>query len=438
MAAVCPRCSRRNPPEATFCYFDGAGLPGAGREGRLQIGSLAFPTPFVFPDGEMCGNFNQLVTSCQRHWDVARDLLHQGTMGPFLAAMGRLDLARAANNAAASSDPDRALDQLLAGLPSDVLEPPQLKVEPATISLGQLRPGADGQFDLVLVNQGMRLLYGAVASDCDWLALGDGAGHVQKVFQTPGEITIPVRVVGRKLRAQPRPFEGRLCVDSNGGSVIVVVRAEVTARPFPGGVLAGAMTPHDVAIKAKAHPREAALLFEQGAVEQWYQANGWTYPVQGPAGSGLGAVQQFFEALGLVRPPRVEVSDVAVHFRGTPGQRLRHNLNVGTQEKRPVFAHAWSDRPWLSVGPPQFQGSQVGLPLEITVPARPGETLEAKVTVRANGNQRFVVPITVQIDGSAVMPAQQGVHAVPILYAAQVAPAPPSQPRQKKRPRRRR
>jgi hypothetical protein len=63
-----------------------------------------------------------------------------------------------------------------------------------------------------------------------------------------------------------------------------------------------------VAEKAKAHPREAAPLFEQGVVSRWYKDNGWTYPVQGPASSGLAAVQQYFEALGLTPAPKVDIS----------------------------------------------------------------------------------------------------------------------------------
>ena len=119
--------------------------------------------------------------------------------------------------------------------------PAQLKVEPRAISLGQLTPGTDSRFDLIVANHGMRLLYGAVASDCDWLTLGEGPGQVQKVFQTAHEVTISVRVEGKKLRAQPKPFQGRLSVDSNGGSAVIDVRAEVAPRPFPS--LWAAMVP---------------------------------------------------------------------------------------------------------------------------------------------------------------------------------------------------
>ena len=51
----------------------------------------------------------------------------------------------------------------------------------------------------------------------------------------------------------------------------------------------------------------------------WYAANGWAYPVQGPASTGLAAVQQFFEALGLTAPPKVEISDRSLTLFGKPG-----------------------------------------------------------------------------------------------------------------------
>src|SRR5258707_5413550 len=48
---------------------------------------------------------------------------------------------------------------------------------------------------------------------------------------------------------------------------------------------------------------------------------------QGPSSSGLGAVQQFFEALGLTPPPKVDISERSVALRGDPGQPLRHALD---------------------------------------------------------------------------------------------------------------
>jgi hypothetical protein len=271
----------------------------------------------------------------------------------------------------------------------------------------------------------MRLLYGTVScDDCVWLALGDAPGARRKVFNLTGDLTVPVHVRGRNLRAGNLPLEGRLVVESNGGTAAVVVRAEVPVRPFPEGVLAGAVSPRQIAEKANAAPREAAALFEKGAVEQWYHDNGWSYPVQMPSASGLAAVQQFFEALGLVKPPRVELSEDAVLPRGSPGAMVEHVLAVVTQENRAAVAHGASDRRWLRVGPTVFHGRIATLPLTVpAIPGRPGETLQANVSVTANGNQRFVVPVTLVV-GDRLHAAEP----VPAAPVARAAPAPPAVP----------
>src|SRR5262249_35351678 len=76
------------------------------------------------------------------------------------------------------------------------------------------------------------------------------------------------------------------------------------------------------------------------------------------------------------------------------------------------------------------------------VPNRPGETLKARVTVDANGNQRFVVPVTLTVQGAplpvdAVTVTSRPTHAevhpttsldavtLPPLSAPVVSPPPP-------------
>src|SRR5205807_6858642 len=135
-------------------------------------------------------------------------------------------------------------------------------------------------------------------------------------------------------------------IESNGGNVTVVVRASVPMKPFPDGVLAGALSPRQIAEKARAQPREAALFFENGAVARWYQQNGWNYPVKGQFSSGLGSIQQYFEAHGLARPPKVEISETEVVLQARAGQPLRHQLEVRTEENRAVYALAASNQPW--------------------------------------------------------------------------------------------
>src|SRR5262249_30557942 len=136
-----------------------------------------------------------------------------------------------------------------------------------------------------------------------------------------------------------------------------------------------------------------------GAVERWYNDNGWTYPVQGPAATGISGVQQFFEALGLTTPPRVEISEQAIQLHGSPGERLEHVVRVETSEKRPGYAHATCDQPWLRIGAIALEGRSARIPIEVpSVPSRPGELLRGRVTVTANGNQRFWVAVMLAVD----------------------------------------
>src|SRR5579883_893398 len=144
MVQTCTKCSRANPSDALYCYFDGFVLGGHGRNGGpMAIGSQRFGSPFVFPTGRTCGSFDELALACQEEWKTARDLLRQGYLEGFLGGLGRVDLAMAAREAAKFPDPDRGLDQLLSKLPSEVLASPVLKVDPLEINLGVLNNNSD-------------------------------------------------------------------------------------------------------------------------------------------------------------------------------------------------------------------------------------------------------------------------------------------------------
>jgi hypothetical protein len=406
MTAVCRVCARVNPAEARYCYHDGVALPGlGGAGGPVAVGSQAFHSPFVFPSGRHCRNFDELVLACDNEWRAAQELLNQGYLETFLGGLGRTDLAVAARQAAQAPDNDRALEEFITKLPGSGREPARLEVQPAVIDLGRLPRGSDRTLTLRLENQGAGLLYGTVAAEkTPWLALGEAPGAPEKVFQCRHAISLPVQVLGKALRAADRPLEGHILIESNGGTATVLVRAEVPVQPYPTGILAGARTPRQLAEKARANARGVASEFETGAVAAWYEANGWTYPVQGPSSSGLGAVQQFFEALGLVKPPTVEVRERAVEMQGRPGETVEHSLVVETQERRHVFAHGSSSEPWLRVGPAVLSGATARLPLRVeSVPAQLGQRLRAQVHVVANGNQRFTVEVA--LTGVAPQPA---------------------------------
>lgn len=402
-ALRCPHCQRSNPAAAIFCYFDGSALVQQASRGPVSMGSWTFPMPLIWPDGRSARSFNQLVELCQHDWETARDLLRRGQLEQFLGGLGRLDLAQLAHRLAADTDADRALDHLLSQLPADNLQEPRLQVEPTLINLGQMRPGQDRTLVLAVRNRGMRLLTGSIAVNCPWLALGEPPLPGPIVFQTHDQTQIKLHVVGKALRASPRACEEQVRLESNGGNAWIKIKAQVPVLPFPESVLQGAVSPRQLAEKARQHPQQAAELFENGAVQRWYESNGWSYPVLGPAGSGLGAVQQFFEALGLVKAPPVTISDREVRWHAQPGQRVSKVLVVRGPENKPVFATGSSDQAWLRIHKPQFKGNIVLLPLEVpTVPTQPGQTLTAQVRVRSNGNQQFVVPVTLEV---AALPA---------------------------------
>src|SRR5207248_10885599 len=106
-------------------------------------------------------------------------------------------------------------------------------------------------------------------------------------------------------------------------------------------------------------------------------ANDRADPVRGPASTGLGAVQQFFEALGLVQPPRVEINTTNVSLSCRAGERVQASVKVTALEPRPVYAHAASDQPWLTIGKVTLTGKMASVPLIVeSIPDQPGETLQ--------------------------------------------------------------
>jgi hypothetical protein len=405
MQGQCPVCSKLNPADAGYCYYDGTALSGDHAQGPLRVGTVLFPTPFYFPDGQVCANFNQLALACVNRWEDARQLLVDGIWQLFFAGIWRLDLANAARQLAGEPDLDRAINLLLEVLPADpeCLRPAKLAVESSAENLGELALGADCTFEVVIFNQGMLLLRGMLTSTCDWLVFGDRAGPSQKMFETRSVCTIPVRVLGSKLRAALKPVQGEIIIDSNGGSITVPVKVHVPVCPFPAGVyandvLAGARTPREIALKAKNFPNEAAILFAQSAVKSWYASNGWSYPVEGPEASGKAALQQFFEALGLKRPPRLEVDTASFMLQGKVGACLSRRVTLRTEEAKLVYAQAWSDQSWVRCGPVVCVGNRAKIPIDIVVPPVPGQTVLAQVTIQGNGKQQFIVPVSVFVE----------------------------------------
>jgi hypothetical protein len=327
MAQSCKRCRRANPREAVYCYHDGVVLGRPGGDipsdgSAINIGARPFSVPFVFPSGQACFNFQQLALACYQEQPALLELLSKGHLEAFLAGQGRADLASAAHAAARASDRELGAEAFLDCLPVP-LPAAKLSVEPAALDFGTLRIGDDRSASLTLRNEGMRLIYGSACCDVPWLALGASQhpAAAAKVFRFSRDTVLPVRVLGKHLRALDKPQEALIVLECSGGQTIVPVRLFVPVKPFPEGTLAGALSPRQAAHKAKDAPKEAAVLIENGTLARWYQANGWTYPVLGPTATGVAAVQQFLEALGLVKTPHVELSEDVVRLRGPSSPR---------------------------------------------------------------------------------------------------------------------
>jgi hypothetical protein len=397
MAVRCPRCSRANPPGAAYCYLDGM-LLGQAAAAHADPARQRVPMPFVFPSGRTCHTFDELVLACTTDWKAGREVLREGALAGFLNGLGRIDLARAARQAQGEPDGDVALNDLIRRLPSTVYKPARPAVAPATVNLGLLAPGKDVVLELTIQNLGMGLLTGSVASSADWLFLGKpDAPDRKKLFQCLGETVVPFHIPVKRLRAGNKPFEGELVVETPGGQVSVPVLFSVPVKPYPDGVLVGATTPRQVAEKAKEKPVEAGEAFASGAVQRWYVTNGWDYPVQEPAASGVAAVQQFFEALGLTKPPKVTVNRREVFLSGRPGERIVGTVQLATEEKRPIWAAVACEADWLDVRGIEYERKTATIELGASrVPNRPGELLEARVTLTTNGRVKY--PVTVRLD----------------------------------------
>ena len=109
--------------------------------------------------------------------------------------------------------------------------------------------------ELKLENQGMRLIYGSVASDSVWLAVGDKGNANQKLFQFGDTLSIPVKIRGKHVQARNKVQQGKLTVDTNAGKVEVTVKMDVPVKAYPGGLFGGAKSPRQVAETVNANQK---------------------------------------------------------------------------------------------------------------------------------------------------------------------------------------
>jgi hypothetical protein len=389
----CPRCHRANPADAKFCYYDGVELAAASGNGR----DGAMGREFVFPTGQRCRTYDELVKACSDDWQIARDILRQGGLRQFLAGIGRLDLAAAADQAAAKDDLDVGLDQLLAQMPTRDAIGPQLDLKPRRINIGQMKVGESRQIQLSVLNPGTRLLLGKIQVEGgEWVRLGPFKLDNMPI-KTGKQQAFALHIDAIGLVAGQH-YIAKLTVITNGGAVEVPIAMEIAPVPFAHAPLQGATSPRDLAAKMKDVAKQVGPLLESGEVQRWFTANGWAYPVRGPTAKGVAGVQQFFEGLGLSKPPLLAVSEEEMLLICQPGQIVHGNVLLRTAAKKWVFARAESNKPWLNLLDANVNGAQQAqVSFMVTARELPRGRQEADLTITGNGGQRFVVKVRAEV-----------------------------------------
>ena len=413
-AQTCPRCKRANPDLAVYCYYDGYEL-------RAPTDGTAFrmPSEFVFPSGRRCHTYDELAQACQDEWSAARDLLHNGAFGKFFTSCGRADLVRAAQDANAQGSPDAALATFLASLPGVRTQTPRLDINPRRILLGNLLVGESRKLPITVTNAGQGSLQGtaSITEGQDLVSLADGKPVHELQVDAPRQQQLTLFLNTRGLPAN-QSHGAKLTVVTNGGVAEVPLRLELIAQPFTVAPFQGVKAQREMAERMRSKPKAAVPLLESGEVKRWFETNGWTYPVAGPEVRGVATVQQFFEALGLSKPPQLQVSSSEVRLRCKYPESARYQVTLSTPAKKWVYAALTSDSAWLKVPQPQVSGPQQTsflIEVDSSRMSTVGPHGEGKVKIIGNGGQALEVRVIADV---TAMPATR----------AGYAPTPPSAP----------
>jgi hypothetical protein len=392
---VCPRCHRSNPPEAVFCHHDGAELRPVHGE---PSGHNRLPQDLVFPSGRRCRTYDELALACLEEWATARDLLERGVFQAFLANGGRLDLARVAEEAAALPDRDIGLDTFLHELPTTIdLPKPEPDLNPRRLLLGTVRVGECPEVSLVISNRGQGLLHGtlSITEGGSWLRFADNQGNGPCLIKTRDEQAIVLQVESRGLAA-PQSYLAKLTVITNGGIVEVPVLLDVAAYPFPRAPFQGAASPRDLAERMRARPKAAVPLLESGELARWFSVNGWIYPIEGSSAPGVAGIQQFFEAMGLAKPPVVRLEEASARFLCVYPEVVAGRIVLRTASRKWIYARAESDVHWVRIPAPVASGPRLAV-IEYEVDSsllEPGRSHEGTIQITANSGQKLFVRIS--------------------------------------------
>ncbi len=235
-----------------------------------------------------------------------------------------------------------------------------------------------------------------------WLQVGDASSNGQCAIKTTQEQQIPL-VVDTRTLAAAQSYVAKLRVVTNGGVVEVPVGFDLEAQAFSRGPFQGARKPRDMAEKMRDNPKAAVPLLETGELSRWFASNNWNYPVRGTPAKGVAGVQQFFEAMGLSKPPALKLSHPGVKLTCTVPETPRAKVTLFTNSKKYVYANVTSDVPWLNVLTPDISGPQKA-ELALQVEPRelpPGPMARGALQLICNGGKRLQLPVIVEVQRPA-------------------------------------
>jgi hypothetical protein len=428
MAQVCPRCQRANPQAAVYCYFDGIVLRPGGLGPLPQAAQ-----ELAYPSGRRCRTLDDLVQACYTDWDHSRNLLVQGALAQFLGSVGRHDLARAAQSAQIMHDPDIGLHTLITSLPPPTNQGqlPHLDLKPRRLIVGPLTIGQHSDVTFTVANEGQGILQGklAITDGQQWLKVVGGSSDRHLSLHVGRTQQVTLRIESRGLIAA-QSYTGKVTAITNGGIAELAIRLDLAVVPFARAPYQGATSAQEMARRMLNNPKPAIDMLTSGEIARWFAANGWSYPIAGSAITGMAAVQQFFDALGLSKPPVLELSPGELRLRATVPQKLREQVTLRTNQRKLVYAQIESDAPWLKPVSQTATGQQQAtIAFEVDSALMNDDALfVGNLRIIANANQTFSVRISVDVSGNPPRPATRPQAARPAAAPVPVAAAMNSPP----------
>ncbi len=113
----------------------------------------------------------------------------------------------------------------------------------------------------------------------------------------------------------------------------------------------------------------------------------------------MAAVQQFFECLGLSKPPPLKLSDYELRLQCVGPRPVAGEVTLSTNSRKWVFGQVECDAPWLRVTTPSVSGpQQTRIAFEVDAAKLAADQVhQASLVIRANGSQKLLVRVKAEV-----------------------------------------